>query len=154
LLFARIAEAGSRYATARQQITLAHQFDPDDPEIRLMWMRTLPVAQRAAELESYLSAPNGSDAATIATLHSELDRLKAEASEPAHTCRLASTASTAEIPFIRLAGYAGHPRAYGLDVALNNAATRLQLDTRGAGISVYRSAIEHSGLKRIGVDDK
>ena len=34
LLFARYSEINSRFATARQQIGFAHQFDPEDPEIR------------------------------------------------------------------------------------------------------------------------
>jgi hypothetical protein len=150
LLFARVAEASSRYATARQQILLAHQFDPEDPEIRLMWIETLPLQQRVAELDAYLSAPSGDDVPELAQLRADLDRWKKESSEPVRACRLVSPASTAEIPFIRLAGYAGHARAYGLEVGLNGAPTRLQIDTRGAGITVYRSAADHAGLKRVG----
>jgi hypothetical protein len=154
LLFARVAEASSRYATARQQILLAHQFDLDDPEIRLMWIETLPLQQRVAELEAYLSAPSGDDAPELAELRADLDRWKKESGEPVRACRLVSAASTAEIPFIRLAGYLGHARAYGLEVGLNGAPTRLQIDTRGAGITVYRPVAEHAGLKRVGAEEK
>lgn len=154
LLFARVAEASSRYATARQQILLAHQFDPEDPEIRLMWIETLPLQQRVAELEAYLATPSGDNAQQLAQLHADLDRWKKESGEPMRACRLVSAAATAEIPFIRLAGYAGHARAYGLEVGLNGAPTRLQIDTRGPGITVYRSAAEHAGLKRIGGEEK
>ena len=154
LLFARVTEASSRFATAKQQIVLAHQFDPEDPEIRLMWLRTLPVAQQAAELESYLAAPSGDDQATLTQLRAELDRLKREKDEPVRACRLASGNVPVEIPFIRLAGYQGHARAYGLEVGLNTATARLQIDTRGAGITVYRSVADRAGLKRVGAEDK
>ncbi len=154
LLFAKVLELSSRYATARQQILIAHQFDPEDPEIRRMWIETLPLGQRITELESHLSAPTGDDPQELALLRAELDRMKKRAVEPAKSCRLVSATNSAEIPFIRLAGYAGHTRAYGLDVAMNGKSTRLQIDTRGAGLSIYRSAADRVGLKRLGPEDK
>jgi hypothetical protein len=154
LLFARIAEATSRHAIARQQAVLAHQFDPEDAEIRQEWIRTLPIAQRVQELESFLSAPNGLDQASQLQLRADLERLKAESAAPARSCRLASGSASAEFPFIRLAGWNGHARAYGLEVGLNGAPTRLQLDTRGAGITVYRPAADHAVLKRLGDEVK
>jgi len=149
LLFAKVLELSARYATARQQILIAHQFDPEDAEIRRMWIETLPLDQRVAEFDSYLSSPSGNDPQELAVFRVELDRLKKRAAEPATACRLASTAASAEVPFVRLAGYGGHTRAYGLDVALNGKGTRLQIDTRGAGLSVYRSAADRVGLKRL-----
>lgn len=154
LLYSRVLEIESRYATSRQQALIAHQFDPEDPEIRLTWIRTLPLDRRIAELDAYLSAPSGDDPPTLAQLHEELDRLKVEKDAPPKSCRLASASAQAEIPFIRLAGYAGHTRAYGLEVAFNGAPARLQLDTRGAGLSLYRAAAEHAGLKRLGAESK
>jgi tetratricopeptide (TPR) repeat protein len=154
LLYARVLELSARFATAHQQILLAHQFDPADPEVRLAWIRTLPLQQRIAELESYLSAPNGNDQAELTELRADLDRWKLEAKEPDKACRLVSPAATAEIPFIRLEGGGGHTRAYGLEVALNGNPTRLQIDTRGAGLTVYRAAAERAGLKRIGAEEK
>ena len=154
LLFARVLEASARYATAKQQYTLAHEFDPDDPEIKLAWIQTLPPAQRATELESFLASPNGLGPMEQGVLHAELARLKLTKDQPGHECKLVSGGPSAEIPFIRLAGYAGHTRAYGVDVGLNAAPTRLQIDTRGQGLTVFRPAAEHAGLKRIGEEDK
>jgi hypothetical protein len=159
LLFARVLEASARYATAKQQYTLAHEFDPGDPEITLGWIKTLPVTQRAAELETFLASPNGTDAGEQAALKAELDRLKLIKDQPGHECKLASGGPSAEIPFIRLnvnGNYGGsaRTRGYGIEVALNDTPTRLQIDTRGQGLTVYRAAAEHAGLKRIGEEDK
>jgi len=154
LLYSRVLELTARYATSRQQIVIAHQFDPQDPEIRLAWMRTLPLPQRIAELESYLSAPSGDDPQAIGQLHADLDRLKREKDEPAKPCRIVSATAQAEIPFIRLAGWAGHTRAYGLEVAFNGMQQRLQIDTRGAGLTLYRSAADRAGLKRLDPESK
>ncbi len=150
LLYARLLEAEARYATAKQQYTLAHDFDPDDPEIKLAWIQTLPPAQRASELEAFLAAPNEIGSMQQGELKLELDRLKLIRDQAGHECKLVSGGPSAEIPFIRLAGYAGHTRAYGLEIGLNGASTRLQIDTRGQGLTVYRPAAEHAGLKRIG----
>ncbi|HKD61865.1 MAG TPA: tetratricopeptide repeat protein [Terracidiphilus sp.] len=154
LLFARILEATSRFATAKQQITLAHEFDPADPEIRLAWIRTLPIPQRITELDSYLSAPSGNDAIATAVLHAEIDRLKQVKDEPAHECKLVSASPSAKIPIIRLMGYNTRTRAYGLEVGLNGSPTRLQIDTRGAGITVFKPAADRANVKKTGIEAK
>ena len=148
LLFARFAEVNSRYATARQQIQLAHQFDPSDPEIRLAWIQTLPLQQRITEMQDYLAAPNGNDAQANGQLHADLDRWIKQAGQP-RTCKLTSAATAADIPFIKLIGYAGHTRASGLEIGLNSNAARVQLGTGDGGLSVYRPAAERAGLKRL-----
>ncbi|MGP8173025.1 MAG: aspartyl protease family protein [Terracidiphilus sp.] len=149
LLFARFLRITSRHATERQQILLAHQIDPDDPEIRLAWIQTLPLAQRITEMEAYLSVPNGDDQETIRQLRADLDRWKKQAGEPQRACRLVSTAAPADIPFIKLLGYAGHTRAFGLEVGLNGTPSRLQLGAGEGGLTVYRPMAEHAGLKRL-----
>ncbi len=160
LLYARLLEAEARYATAKQQYTLAHDFDPDDPEIKLAWIETLPMAQRASELEAFLAAPNGIGPMQQGVLKAELARLKLVKDQPGHECKLVSGGPSAQIPFIRLVGFKGpgwgadRTRAYGLEVGLNGTPTRLQLDTRGQGLTIFRPAADHAGLKRIGAEDK
>jgi hypothetical protein len=149
LLFARFAQVNSRYAAARQQIGLAHQFDPQDPEIRAAWIQTLPLPQRITEMEAYLSAPTGDDQETLRQMHSELDRWKKQTGEPARACRLVSTAAPADIPFINLMGYNRTTRAFGLEMSLNGKPVRLQLGAGEGGLAVYRSAAERAGLKRL-----
>jgi tetratricopeptide (TPR) repeat protein len=148
LLFARYSEINSRYATARQQIGFAHQFDPEDPEIRAAWIQTLPMAQRIPEMEAYLAAPNGNDQETLHKMQAGLDRWKKQAGEPARACRLVSTAAPADIPFINLApSHWSH--AFGLAAELNHSSTRLQLGAGDGGLTVYRNVADRAGLKRL-----
>jgi tetratricopeptide (TPR) repeat protein len=149
LLFARFAQVSSRYATARQQIQLAYQFDPQDAEIRAAWIQTLPISQRITEMQSYLSAPTGDDSGTRAEMKADLDRWKKQAGEPPRACRLTSTATSADIPFIKLIGYGGHTRASGLEMGLNSTTARLQLGAGEGGLTVYRPVAERAGLKRL-----
>jgi hypothetical protein len=155
LLFSRIAAVSSRYAVARQQIQLAHQFDPEDPEIRAAWIGTLPLDQRIKEMEDYLSAPRGDDRMTAAAMRADLERWKKMAGQPEHACRLVSAAaSSAEIPFIKMAGWAGHTRGFGLEAGVNAASIRLDLTGGEGGLTVYRGAAERAGLKRLTENDK
>lgn len=149
LLFARFAAVNSRYATARQQIALAHQFDPQDPQIRAAWIQTLPLQQRITEMQDYLSAPSGDDPETILQMKAELDRWIKQSAGPARVCSLASTATSADIPFIKLIGYAGHTRASGLEMGMNSTTARLQLGAGEGGLTVYRPVAERAGLKRL-----
>jgi predicted aspartyl protease/thioredoxin-like negative regulator of GroEL len=160
LLFARLSSLNSRYATAQQQIILAHQIDPDDPEIRLAWIQTLSSSERIAELESYLASPNGQDEESLRHWHAYLDLLKKAAETPHKACHLVSTVATTEIPFIKLMYGMQHVRGFGLEVSLNSVPTRLQIDTGASGLVLYRSAADHAGLKPLsdvpilGIGDK
>jgi hypothetical protein len=155
LLFARFSEINSRFATARQQIGLAHQFDPEDPEIRAAWIQTLPMAQRIPEMEAYLAAPNANAPETIHRMQGDLAEWKKQAGQPARACRLVSTAAPADIPFIRLGVWGGdlldqqHNRAFGLTVQLNSASARMQLGAGDGGLAVYRPIADRAGLKRL-----
>ena len=149
LLYARVAQAESRNATANQQFGLAHEFDPQDPEIRLAWLQTQPLSERATEMDAFLAGPTGEDTATVASLHSAADRLKKLASQPVHACKLASGGAPAEVDFIRLAGYAGHTRAVGIELGVNSANARLEFAGGEGGLTIYKPLAERAGLKRI-----
>jgi Flp pilus assembly protein TadD len=155
LLYARYSEINSRFATARQQIGFAHQFDPEDPEIRAAWIQTLPMTQRIAEMEAYLSAPNGNDPETVHKMQADLALWKKQAGEPVRACRLVSTAAPADLPFLRLGVSGGDlltmqsVRAFGIRVELNNAPASLQLGAGDGGLAVYRNIADHAGLKRL-----
>jgi tetratricopeptide (TPR) repeat protein len=149
LLYARVAQAESRNATAKQQFGLAHQFDQEDPEIRLAWIQTLPVTQRSTEMGAFLGGPTGEDQATVAFLHALADRWKKLAGEPVHACKLTAGAAPADIDFIRLAGYAGHTRAIGIEMAVNTATARLEFAGGEGGLTIYKPLADRAGVKRI-----
>jgi hypothetical protein len=149
LLYARVAQTESRDATAKQQFGLAHQFDPEDPEIRLAWIEIQPLSERSSGLEAFLAGPTGEDAPTVAFLHAAADRWKKLATEPVHACKLTAGAAPAEVDFIRLAGYAGHTRAVGIELAVNSANARLEFAGGEGGLTVYKPLAERAGLKRI-----
>lgn len=147
LLLADLERLNSLYASSRKQLEIAHQLDPLDPEIRGEWIRTLPLQQRIAEMEAYLSLPRGNDAEETRHWRQYLESLKKLAAEPHKACHLVSPASTAEIPFAMLMRDATHIAAFGLNVKLNNRNARLQIDTGADGLIVTRSVAEHAGLK-------
>ncbi len=72
LLQARLLHLNSDYASAAKEVSTAYALDPHDPNIRLQWLETLPLARRIAELEAYLASNNGDDPEQIRHLQAYL----------------------------------------------------------------------------------
>jgi len=115
---------------------VAHQLDPEDPEIRSEWMPRCR-SQRIAEIEAYLASPTGDDPEELRHLRMYLEHLKKLSTEPHKSCHLVSPALSTD-SFVNLMYDANHIRAFGLEVKFNNHASRLQIDT-GQGLLVSRS---------------
>jgi len=147
MLLARIERINSRDAASRKEILVAHQLDPADAEIRAAWIGTLPTKQKIAELEAYLSVPSGSDAEAVRRWRMVLENLKKQEAAPRRACHLASPATSAEIPFVKLMWDAERVRGFGLEVKLNGATSRLQIDTGAGGLTVSRAVADRAGLK-------
>lgn len=146
LLSARLLRLSSMYASAAQQLTVAHQLDPHNPQIRRTWLNTLSLKERIAELESYLAAGGGDDPDAIKQLHFHLDYLKQRLAEPHKSCRLVSPEENAQINFSAILHDATHVSSFGLDVKLNDRNARLQIDTGAGGLVISRSVAAHAGL--------
>jgi len=146
LLLADLERISSLYASSRKQLERAHQLDPVDPEIRGEWLHTLPLKQRIAELEAYLSVPTGNDEEDTRRWREYLERLKKMEVEPHEACRLVSTTANTDIPFDWMYD-ANHLKGFGLDVKLNGRKSELQIDTGAGGILVSRSVAKRAGLK-------
>lgn len=153
LLFARLAYATSRPATARQQIALAHEFDPEDPEIRVAWMNTLPLKEQISAMEAYINSGVIADADKLKAQQKNLDFMKKLADEPPRSCRLASGSAPTEIPLEDLIqerkGILA-TTAYALAVDINGRRGLLQMDTGASGLSISKSLADRAGLKSTG----
>ena len=159
MVLARYYRFNSYYATALREIKLAHQLDPYDPDIRRMWMQTLPLKERIAELKAYL-ASGDADVDGLRRGQYELALLESRANSQSSGCHLASPVSSTEIPFSPMMVDASHIRGWGLDVFFNDHKSRLQVDTGASGLYISRSVAERAGLKPLtrseasGIGDK
>ena len=153
LLNAALLRLTSNYASAAKEITTAHSLAPSDPRIRRRWLETLPLKERIAELEAYLSTGNGEDPETLRGLHFYLEYMKQQTITPHKSCRLVSNTETAAVPFASMMRDATHIRAFGLDVKFNEHNARLQIDTGASGLVVSRSVADHAGLKEFSQTD-
>jgi predicted aspartyl protease len=147
LLLADLERINSLYASQKNEIETAYRLDPSDPEIRAEWISTLPLARKIAEDEAYLAVPEGLDQENLKYWKLGLENMKRRLAEPHKNCRLVSSVTSTEMPFITLMRDAMHARGFGLDVKLNGHDTHLQIDTGAAGLVVSRSIAEHAGLK-------
>jgi Tfp pilus assembly protein PilF/predicted aspartyl protease len=146
-LLARIAQTSFLFATARKQILIARQLDPDDPDIHLSWITTLPLKERAARLEAFLATPTGFDAEDRDDLWRQLSALKRTVSEPHSPCRLVGNSTSTALSFRNIMANPSRIRAFGLDVKLNERSALLEIDTGAGGLLISRSIANHARLK-------
>ncbi len=147
LLLADLDRISSLFAASRSHLLDAHRLDPADPEIRQEWISTLPLKEKIAELEAFLSSPMGYDEEDVRHLRQYLERLKKMAAEPHKACHLVSPVESTEIPFERIGYDAEHTRGYGLDVKLNGRNSTLEIDTGAGGLLISRSLAKQAGIK-------
>lgn len=147
LLLAHYAAVSSLYATAKGQILTAHQLDPEDAEIREEWIGTLPLTQRIAEIEAFLSAPNGHGPDDQRRLQHSLEYLKKRIAGEHKQCRMVSAVRATEIPLAKLMYDVRTIEGFALDVKLNGQGARLDVDTGAGGLVVSRSVANRAGLK-------
>lgn len=159
LVLANYFRFNSYYASSLSEIKVAHQLDPYDPAIRREWMHTLPLRQRIQELQSYINT-HDTDVESLRRAQRDLALLQDRLDNRTRSCHLASPVTSTEIPFTPILIDAERIRGWGLDVALNDHKTRLQIDTGASGLYVSRSVAEHAGLKPVtqseasGIGDK
>jgi predicted aspartyl protease len=148
LLLADLERLSSLYASSRKELEIAYKLDREDPEINAEWISTLPLKEKIAATEAYLSAPRGDDAEETRDWRMYLEMLKQKAAGPGKVCHLVSPVTATETPFIKLMSDATHMEAFGLEVKLNSRNARLQIDTGASGLLVTRSVAQRAGLKR------
>lgn len=144
----RVRHALSFHKTGREMLDKARNLNPADPDIEMDWTKTLPLVQRVALLESYLSSQGVSAKNDHAESQRYLDYLKLLTRAPDGNCRLVNRPSAAEFSLERLLIDSDHVRGYGLRVALNGRKTTLMLDTGANGIILSQKAAERAGVGR------
>jgi predicted aspartyl protease len=148
LAFAKYFRFNSMYASALREVKVAHQLDPYDPDIRRIWIPTLPLKERIEELKTYL-ATKDADVDSLRRAQLELAVLESRADSQTSSCHLASPVNSTDIPFTPIMADALNIRGWGLDVYFNDHKSRLQVDTGASGLYVSRPVAEHAGLKPI-----
>lgn len=153
----------SMYASALQQIQLAHQLDPYDPRIAREWRQTLPPAQRIAELKKYLaSAGDAGRGAGVAARSAKFELAMLEARQNAENgCHVvAPITKPTDIPFTAIAAGNGALRGWGLNIAVNGRKSQLLIDTGASGIYINSSLAKKAKLQPLaareqyGIGDK
>jgi tetratricopeptide (TPR) repeat protein len=156
----RIYWVSSYYQHAKLLLDKAHERDSSDPDIRKFWLFTLTRKERIEELKNYLSDAGGEDEDEREHLASSLDVMREDEKESSKGCRLVSTVEETRIPMERMLYGASRVRGYGLKVQLNDAKSRLLIDTGSTGILMSRKVAEKAGIEAIvksnvhGIGDK
>lgn len=147
LLSARLARLASMFATSKKLIRDAHLLDPQDPDARLLWINTLPLKERAVELDAYILQSNGKTEDELRRMRLAAEHWKKLLNEPHKSCHLVSNLRSTETSFVRPNSDSSERRKFDLEVQLNNRSTRLGIDTGSTGLIVTEEAAKRAGLK-------
>jgi hypothetical protein len=145
----RISRATSNYKNAKIALDIAHQIDPDDPEIRWAWLSTLSLKDRLKAMQEYLNAGSNDDTESLEYLKHGMVVLQDEMDRPVRGCRLITKITSTQTDLERLLVDAKRVKGYGLKVKLNDTTSRLLLDTGASGILVNSKIAENAGVQRV-----
>ncbi len=85
---AHVYRAYSLYAHAYADLRRAHELDPKDPEVLLLWIGTLSRGEHVPALRSYLAAAHAVTPQEHRDLEERLHFLEKTADQPPHACHL------------------------------------------------------------------
>lgn len=138
----------SAFAHAREALKHAHALDPNDPDVQLAWISTLPRRQRVAALKQYLAASHNNTEQDQERLEEYLRYLEKTADQPVHPCTLAPGSQESESKLKQIRDSDMQAEGLGLDVQINNYSHVLLLDTGASGITINSKAAAKAGLQR------
>ena len=142
---ARVDGLGGYFASSKREIEQAHRLHPTDDEISGYWTSTRP---REQQLKSMADYAEHSDQITDDQRAKLKKRLEVESHIQASDCRMtAASARTATVPIVPVMYDPVRFLGFGLDVKLNGARWRLQLDTGASGILISRDVAKSLGIK-------
>ncbi len=139
----------SKYKSAREMITEAYRLDPADPEIHGEYAETLSRGERIKYLDKYLGGENNEDAETLKQMRQYLAYLKARERNAGDRCRLVGAFTGTETPLVPLLLDPTHLRGFGLHVLVNDAKSKLLLDSGASGILINRRLAEKAGVTKL-----
>jgi hypothetical protein len=141
------------FKRAKDNIDQAYKIDPDDPDIRRAYLRTLSGAGRVQFLKDYLAGVSNDDAETRLNFERELAMIENESNAQEHNCRMVTNVTRTEARMEPLLYDPRNIRGYGLVVKLNGVSSRLMVDTGASGILVDSKIAAKAGITPI-VDEK
>jgi len=176
---ARLYQAYALEAHSYAALKRAHDLDPKDPDIQLMWLDTLPRKERLAGLREYLATPHPEVQGRRQAVEESVRYLEKTADQPPHSCKMVGAASAKELKLEYVhddyttttfwdpvsGGHGTTSSATpiigaGLSAKLNGKEQLLLLDSGATGILISRKMADRAKLQRIsdikfsGIGDK
>ena len=139
----------SMRASGYQQLKMAYQLDPTDPDIHLSWIERLPLSERIQQIDDYLGKTANIPADQQHSLKEYVSQLRAAVAAKNGGCRLASHSVTeTSLPLEGLATDVYHrTNGMGFEINVNQKANaELELDTGLSGILLNHDTAEKAGL--------
>ncbi len=141
---ARLYRAYSLYARSYLALKRAHELDPKNSEVQLLWLQTLPRRDRLAALQAYMSGVH----LPSPSLQHYQTYLEKTHDEPPHGCKVDGNVDQTEIK-LNPVHDPRHTEGVGVELKVNDRSHLLLLDTGAGGILISRKAADKAGLRHI-----
>ena len=141
----RLYRAYSLYARAYMALKRAHDLDPKNSDVQLLWLQTLPRRDRLAALQAYMSGPH-QPSPSLQHYETYLEKTH---DEPLHGCKVAGNVDQTEIKLDYVHDPYPHIEGLGMELKVNDRSHVLLLDTGASGILISRKAANKAGLRHI-----
>jgi tetratricopeptide (TPR) repeat protein len=141
----RLYRAYSLYARAYMALKRAHDLDPKNSDVQLLWLQTLPRRDRLAALQAYMSGPH-QPSSSLQHYETYLEKTH---DEPLHGCKVAGNVDQTEIKLDYVHDPYPHIEGLGMELKVNDRSHVLLLDTGASGILISRKAANKAGLRHI-----
>jgi hypothetical protein len=138
----RINRLLSHHAASEHEFNIAHKLAPHDPEVTDAYLTSLPEADRAAPLESFLSSKPLLPPGRVTELTQQLAILQAH-----KFCTEVEPAQIAKLPLMPIMENGTLIRSWGFTTQLNHDIELLELDSSVSGILIDEKHAAKAGVQ-------
>jgi tetratricopeptide (TPR) repeat protein len=143
---ARLLSYSGYHASAVRQLAQAHALSPNDEQVNVAWMFSLPPDQRFALLKAYIASGKFLNDEDREDMRSAVLEGEARAASP---CTVSSPPGGTSLKLDKAPVLGPVGGAISVETVINGEKHRLDMDTTGADITISYAAAKHMGLKPV-----
>jgi hypothetical protein len=136
------------YASERNEIQIAYDIDPTDPDIQREWQTIVSPAHDIDGVEKSLATMKDLDADTRKKAEASMHSLLPLLYENSQTCQVVPAVESATIPLQPTFADVKHIDGYRLDVDFPQSKAKLILDSAASGLYISKALADQNGFKQ------
>jgi hypothetical protein len=152
LIRSRVLRIDSMYASERNELQIAYDIDPPDPDIQYEWSRVDSPAQEIEGTDKALATQKDIDAETRQKAETTVHAMMPLLFEDSQTCQVLPDVPSATLPMQATFADVKHIDGYRLEADFPQGKAKLIVDTAASGLFISKALADLNGFKQ-GPDD-